>query len=718
MANQLVIVESPAKAGTIGRYLGPDYEVRASMGHVRDLPASKLGVEVDADFAPQYVTPPRARATLKELKNSLKGKTRVLLATDLDREGEAIAWHISQALELEKLGVEVVRITFDEITKEAIQAAVAAPRELDYSLIDAQQARRTLDRLVGYTLSPLLWRKIYRGLSAGRVQSVALRLIIDRERERMAFQSVDYWSLHAAFPLETGMLEANLSHFKGEKLEQLTISSLEQAEAMVQALQGAPAKVEDRELKETTRKSSAPYTTSTMQQDAVNRLGVSAKRVMQMAQRLYEAGHITYMRTDSVNLADVAVASIREYIAEKYGPTFLPATAPKYATKSKGAQEAHEAIRPTHPERTPQEVSDDPQTQRLYDLIRRRTLASQMLPAKIQQIALVIKQGDGLFRATGQVILFAGFLAAFAGEDEAKNLPELIPGQVVPTGDVTSEAHSTEPPPRFNEASLIKILEEHGIGRPSTYAPTIDTLVERGYIRLDQRRLVPEQVGFWVTDLLSKHFPNVVDTDFTSNMEQQLDNIAEGQATYAGTLSAFWGPFKQQIDEEGEKIEKVNTTESSDELCPECGAPMVVKLSRYGKFLACTRFPECRGLKPLNQAAPTGIICPKCGKELAEKRSRFGIFFGCPGYPECDFSLWKKQHLPGKIAELESEGVALPFKDEAEAAFVITGLDPLPLPQKRVKKDAPEKKVPAKKKPTKAKSKTATKKSAASKAKS
>jgi DNA topoisomerase I len=715
MASQLVIVESPAKAGTIGKYLGPDFEVMASMGHIRDLPASKLGVDVDADFTPQYVIPPKARTTLKNLKAALKGKKRVLLATDLDREGEAIAWHIGQALELAKLpDVEVARITFDEITKDAILAAVAHPREVNIDLVDAQQARRSLDRLVGYTLSPLLWKKIYRGLSAGRVQSVALRLVVDRERERQAFVPVEYWSIHAQFSVDQlAPIAAQLSHWKGQKVEQLTIASQEQSDAILAALSGTSASVSDREVKQTTRKPAAPYTTSTLQQDAVNRLGFSAKRVMQLAQRLYEGGHITYMRTDSVALASVAVEAIRSHVTAQYGLEYLPASAPQYQAKSKGAQEAHEAIRPTTITKASNEVTDDPAQARLYDLIRRRTIASQMVPARLEQVALSIAVGEGIFRATGQRVLFPGFLAVTASDEEAQSLPDLAVGTAMQIAELHDEAHATEPPPRFSEATLIKSLEENGIGRPSTYAPTIDTLSERGYVRIEQRRLIPEQIGFHVTDLLAKHFPEIVDLTFTATMEQRLDNVANGEATYAATLQNFWGPFKKQIDEEEEKIEKVNTAEPSDELCPECGSPMVIKLSRFGKFLACTKFPECRGIKQLQQAAPTGIICPISGHELAEKRSRFGIFYGCPGYPGCSFSLWKKEHLPAKIDELEMTGTEVPFKEQSLAAFTELGLPALPLPQKRVKKESAA--TTAKPKLTKA-AKTATKKAATKKA--
>ena len=710
MAKNLVIVESPAKAGTIGKYLGPDYEVMASMGHVRDLPTSKIGVDTEAGYVPTYVVPLKAKKTVTALKSALKGKEKVLLATDLDREGEAIAWHVAQALGLDgNKAVKVERITFDEITKTAIQYAVAHPRQIDQQLVDAQQARRVLDRLVGYTLSPILWRKIYKGLSAGRVQSVALRLIIDRERERLAFNPVEYWSVKANLAKKQGKHEAftaNLVEYESKKVEQLTISGEAQARAIETALEKTSYVIRSLDRKQVARHPSAPYTTSTLQQDAVNKLSMSSKRVMQLAQRLYEAGHITYMRTDSVAFASIAVDAIRDYVGGAFGPDYIPAKPNFYKSKAKNAQEAHEAIRPTDPTRLAESISAEPAGQKLYDLIRRRALASQMSEAKLEQSTVTIDAVPGVFRASGQRILFPGFLSIYGIEDKEENiLPELTEKESLDLKELLPEQHFTEPPPRFTEASLIKVLEEQGIGRPSTYAPTIDTLVQRRYVTLDQRRFAPEPVGFLVIDLLVEHFPRIVDLGFTAAMEEELDRIATGEENYVQILDNFWKPFSLLIAENTEKIVKVNTDEETDVVCPNCGKPMVIKMGRFGKFLACTGFPDCKTTQPINQAQPTGLICPICGKPVIEKRARRGIFFGCSGFPDCTFALWKKEYLPSKIEELEKEGQAVLHKDESLRTFQETGLSPL-TPRPRV----------AKSDDTKAKPKARSKKRATKKA--
>lgn len=683
MAQNLVIVESPAKAHTIERYLGPDFQVLASMGHVRDLPASKLGVDVETGFTPSYIVPIKARKTLKALKDALKGKKTVYLATDLDREGEAIAWHVAQALELdEQSGLQVKRITFDEITKTAIQEAVAHPRSLDLQLVDAQQARRVVDRLVGYTLSPILWKKIYKGLSAGRVQSVALRLIVERERERDAFKPVEYWSLKALLEKSNySPFLANLVEYAGKKIEQLTLGSEAEVTAITQELTGATYTVRSVETKRQKRRPLAPYTTSTLQQDAVNRLGMSAKRVMQVAQHLYEAGHITYMRTDSVALAETAVQAIRSWVNQELGANYLPAKPNFYQNKSKGAQEAHEAIRPTNPSLIGSSVSSDPAEQKLYDLIRRRAVASQMQDAEFEIVTAVVEAGKGVFRASGQRVVFPGFLKVWETDTKEDMLPPLENEEVLALQELQPEQHFTEPPPRYSEATLIKTLEELGIGRPSTYAPTIGTLMERNYVRVEQRRLIPEEVGYTVTDLLTNHFADIVDTGFTAAMEEQLDGIAEGQSAYQEFLQQFWGPFKRNVDEKVDKIAKVETEETTDEICPLCEAPMTVKRSRFGKFLACSRFPECKGTRSLQQVTPTGLICPACGKDFIEKRARRGIFYGCSGYPSCKVALWKREQLPAKVKELEGEKVELPFKEQALAAFAALGLEPQPIKQ-------------------------------------
>ena len=672
MAKNLLIVESPAKAGTIGKYVGPDFQVIASMGHIRDLPASKLGVEVEEHFLPTYVIPPKARKTLKALKDALKGKEMVYLATDLDREGEAIAWHIMQALDLVKAEVAFKRITFDEITKTAILDALAHPRDLNFQLVDAQQARRVLDRLVGYTLSPVLWKKIYKGLSAGRVQSVALRLIIDRERERQAFKPEEYWSIQALLNglKDQNSFTSNLIEYQGKKIEQLTLKEEAEVKKICVALEKATYIVNSVQKKPAKRNPSAPYTTSTLQQDAVNKLSMSSKRVMQLAQKLYEAGHITYMRTDSVTLGAAAVEALRAHIGTEFGTEYLPAKAPSYQAKSKNAQEAHEAIRPTDPSRKAGEVDADPAVQKVYDLIWRRTLASQMKEAQVEQTAVLIGAGEGVFKATGQRIVFPGFLAAWGMENREENiLPELTEGQEVKLNELKSEQHFTEPPPRFSEATLIKVLEEQGIGRPSTYAPTIDTLIQRNYVQLENRRFAPEEAGYLVTDLLVNHFPEIVDTGFTVNMEERLDAIANGERNYADVLGDFWKPFHAQVEDNMTKIEKIDTTEETDEICPTCGKPMVIKRGRFGKFLACTGFPECKTTKPIATAATNGLICPHCGKNLVQRRAKRGVFFGCSGYPDCKVAIWKREQLPAKIEELEKEGVEVPFKEQSLKAF-------------------------------------------------
>jgi DNA topoisomerase I len=673
MAENLVIVESPAKAGTIAKYLGSNFQVLASMGHVRDLPSSKLGVDTAEGFTPQYVIPLKARPNLKKLQAALKGKKRVYLASDLDREGEAIAWHVFHALKLDnQTAIEVHRITFDEITKTAITHAVANPRGLNNELIDAQQARRVLDRLVGYTLSPVLWKKIYKGLSAGRVQSVALRLIVDREAERDAFNPVEYWSIEAMLThvKEKITSTAKLVTYAGKKIEQLTISNGDEAAKMEAELKGATYTVTDVTKKPVKRKPSAPYTTSSFQQDAVNKLGMSAKNAMRTAQRLYEAGHITYMRTDSVDMAAEAVTAVRDYISKEFGPTYIPATPNKYTSKSKGAQEAHEAIRPTNPAVLAEDVDSDAGVQKVYNLIRSRALASQMAEAQLEQTAVSVSAAEAVFRITGQRVVFPGFLAAGLKQKEDEQLlPAFAEGDVLTLEELKAEQHFTEPPPRFSEATLIKALEENGIGRPSTYAPTIDTLQQRKYVLLEQRRFIPESVGVTVTTMLKENFPSIVDLNFTAEMEEKLDLVAEGKVSYKDLLGDFWEPFNKLVTEKSETIEKLDMTEATDEICPTCGAPMIIKIGRFGKFLACTKFPDCKTTKPLKSADPTGLLCPIDGKDLIWKRAKRGAFIGCSGYPDCKFALWKKEQLPAKIEEQEKEGVAVPFKEASLAAF-------------------------------------------------
>jgi DNA topoisomerase-1 len=641
------------------------------MGHIRDLPSSKLGVNVEDKYSPQYIVPVKARKNLTAIKNALVGKKEVLLATDLDREGEAIAWHIAEVLELAKKDDLVVkRITFDEITEGAIKSAIAHPRDLDMQLVNAQQARRVLDRLVGYSLSPILWRKIYRGLSAGRVQSAALRLIVDREKERDAFRPIEYFTVEANLNAKAGTFSAQLAVYNGKKIEAQGLRDRGEVDKILATLKEAAYSVQSIQRKPLTRKPYPPYTTSTFQQDSVNKLGLSARKAMMVAQRLYEDGFITYMRTDSTDLAQTAVATIRGVVEEVYGKEYLPEKPPVYRSKTQNAQEAHEAIRPTNPARTTVPAGKDPASQKVYDLIRRRAIASQMASARLEQTSVDIVAGPGLFRATGQVVQFPGFLAIWQNEGkEEKLLTPVEEGEVLNLIELKDEQHFTEPPPRYSEATLIKALEEQGIGRPSTYAPTIDTIIKRRYVYLEQKRFVPEQVGKAVIDLLLNHFPEIVDLGFTAEMESRLDRIAEGEANYESTLDDFWKPFQAKIDTSQEGIEKVDLSEETDQVCPNCGAPMLIKMGRFGKFLACSKFPECKTTQPLTQAQPTGLICPLCGKELAQRRSRRGFFFGCTGYPDCKFAVWKREQLPSKIEDLAKEGIEMPFREKALEAY-------------------------------------------------
>ncbi len=670
--NTLVIVESPAKAKTISRYLGRGYVVKASMGHVRDLPKSRMGVQTDDSFEPDYLVPRDKSKVVKELRESVKSAKSVLLATDPDREGEAIAWHLKEATQPQDKLVQ--RIVFQEITPDAIREAVKAPREINMKLVEAQQARRVLDRLVGYEISPLLWKNVKRGLSAGRVQSVALRLIVEREREINAFVSREYWSLDA----ELAKREANqrkkvktfkaaLNRVNGETPE---LNDEAQTMAIVNALDGAEFQVAEVRTKETQRRPAAPFTTSTLQQEASRKLRFPVRRTMQIAQELYEGvdlgkegsqGLITYMRTDSTNIAASAQQRAREVIAERHGAEYVPERPPVYTRKAKGAQEAHEAIRPTDPARAPEVVQQylTPQQFRLYKLIWQRFVASQMRNAIFDSTSVDIDAGKPggpkpyRFRATGSVIKFPGFIAVYRegrDDDEVDEidrdaLPVLTAGELLDLTQLLPEQHFTQPPPRFTEATLVKSLEELGIGRPSTYAPTIATLQARNYVVVDQRRLSPTELGEVVIDLLIKHFAAIVDAQFTSRMEDELDDIASGQRAWVPVMRDFYGPFHESVEQAEQQMTRVKIAdEPTDEICEKCGRPMVIKLGKYGRFLACTGFPECRNARPL--LVKIGVKCPQCHEgDVVEKRTRKGrqrIFYGCSRYPECDFTSWDK----------------------------------------------------------------------------
>ena len=673
---RLVIVESPAKARTIGKYLGSGYTVKASMGHVRDLPKSTLGVEVDQGFAPKYLVPRDKLKLVKELKESVQGAREVILATDPDREGEAIAWHLIQATDA---GDKMVhRVVFHEITPEAVRAAMDSPRDIDMDLVDAQQARRVLDRLVGYSVSPLLWKKVKRGLSAGRVQTAALRMVVEREKEIQAFVAEEYWSLDALLGKQVkgerkakDEFKSSLFRIHGAKAE---LKNAEQTDEVLKGLDGAAYRVANVTARESQRRPSAPFTTSTLQQEASRKLNFPVRRTMQIAQELYEGidlgpegtqGLITYMRTDSTNIAASAQQAAREVIAAKYGPASVPPRPPVYTRRSKGAQEAHEAIRPTAPNRDPASVKGFLTSQqfRLYQLIWQRFIASQMAPAILDGTtvdinagapAVIEAGGDApyVFRATGSVVRFPGFLAVYrdgrdegADEDELDKsaLPALEIGERLDLVKLLPEQHFTQPPPRFSEAALVKALEEQGIGRPSTYAPTIGTLQARSYVTVEERKLVPTELGTVVNDLLVEHFPAIFDVGFTSRMEDELDEIATGDRKWVPTLQEFYGPFTTTLSTAEKTMERVRIKdEPSGEICEKCGREMVIKLGRYGKFLACPGFPECRNSKPLLERI--GVTCPTCHQgEVVERRSKKGrTFYGCERFPECDFVEWNK----------------------------------------------------------------------------
>ncbi len=662
MPKNLVIVESPAKARTIERYLGSDYRVLASYGHVRDLPENpgkgKFGVDVDNDFAPEYVISDDRRKQVADIEKASKGADAVYLATDLDREGEAIAWHVAEAAHVP--AEKTRRVTFNEITESAIREAFANPREIDQNLVDAQQTRRIVDRLVGYTLSPLLSRKVRGGLSAGRVQSVAVRLVVEREREITSFVAREYWTIEALLESDGGeRFAAELVRIDGEALE---VGDVEAATRHVEAIALSHPVVTKVGVRTQKRSPAPPFTTSTLQQEASRRLSFSPKRTMSVAQHLYEGvetaeGHvglITYMRTDSTAMAGIAMGEARQVIGDRYGPTYTMPKGRVYKTKSKGAQEAHESIRPTSFRRDPDSLADflKPEELRLYRLIWQRAIASQMAAKELETTSIELADGPYELRASATKVLFDGFARVYTegrddeaadDEDEGGRLPSLVEGDRTSVVEVTPTQHFTEPPPRFTEATLIKALEEHGIGRPSTYAATISTILDRGYVRVEERRLHPELVAGIVTDLLVEHFGDYVDLAFTARMEEELDEIARGERAWVPLLRAFYGPLRDRVDEKRRELKRADfTTEATDEVCSE-GHPMVIRLGRNGRFLACSMFPEHKESRPLPGEEPppqegTGEACPKCGEgTLVGRRGRFGLFVGCSRYPECDY---------------------------------------------------------------------------------
>ena len=693
----LVVVESPAKAKTIERILGPDYKVMASMGHLRDLPKRTMGVDIENGFTPEYVNSTDRANVIKDLQKAANQCCDILLATDPDREGEAISWHLSKLLDVNP--EDKVRIAFHEITPPAIREAIQDPEPIDLDRVDAQQARRVLDRLVGYKLSPWLWRQVYRGLSAGRVQSVATRLICEREEEIRAFVPVEYWSIEAMYKTEKKeSFKAKLTQIDGKDAE---LHNGEETDTAVKGIEGKEAEVTAVTKSRKQRKTKPPYTTSTMQQDAVNKLNFSSKKTMMLAQNLYEGveipghGHvglITYMRTDSTRISDEMIKQVRPYISETYGEDYLPAK-PNVFSKSKEAQDAHEAIRPTSLSFPPSALTGilSRDQLRLYTLIWNRFIASQMAPQIQQSTSATLQCGIYTLKATGVHVLFDGFTIMQPSKkkdgEESDFLPPLKKGDIVKNTKVNGEQHFTAPPPRYTEASLIKTLEEKGIGRPSTYAPILDTIQKRRYVTKENKQFIPTEVGFKVTELLKKYFEGIINVDFTANLENWLDKIAEGKATYKKVMTDFYKVFAAELasaNVEAEKDKKENQ-EVSDVTCEKCGAKMIVKMGRYGKYLACPNYPNCKNIKPYSLAEgpeevsdvkcdacgtlmvyrtgpygrylkcpscgankaiviDTGIVCPKCHEgHMVQRRSHRGrIFYGCSRYPKCDMALWNE----------------------------------------------------------------------------
>ncbi|EPY3603429.1 type I DNA topoisomerase [Campylobacter upsaliensis] len=654
MKKDLIIVESPAKARTISNFLGNKYEVMASKGHIRDLPKTSFGIKIEEDhFVPEYRISKDHSALVKELKEKAAKAGQVYLATDEDREGEAIAYHIAKAIGKDENSLP--RIVFHEITQSAIEHALKNPRKLDINSVNAQQTRRLLDRIVGYKLSPLLGQKIQRGLSAGRVQSAALKIIVDREKKIRAFVPLEYFSIDMIFSKD---LEAELVEFDAKKLEKLSLTNKDRAKLILEECQKAQFVVENIESKERKIAPPPPFMTSTLQQSASNRLGFTPKKTMMIAQKLYEGvkthqgtmGVITYMRTDSLNLAKEAVKSARELIKEHFGKEYLPSKENIYTTKSKGAQEAHEAIRPTNLSFTPELAAKylEKDELRLYTLIYNRFLACQMNPAISQSEGVFARGGRALFKISGRRVLFEGFYKVYGDMDKDKILPEFKKDQVLKTQKLSMSNHFTEPPSRYSEAGLVKKLESLGIGRPSTYAPTISILSARDYVVIEKKQLKPNEIAFSVTELLEKNFSDIVDSHFTSNLENTLDEIAENKADWQETLREFYYPFMRKIEEGKSTIKSQKTFTKLDEKCPECGGELAVRKGRYGEFIACLAFPKCRYSRNLKEdnaekketKKPNGIgvKCPKCKDgEVVERFSRRGKFYGCNHYPKCDF---------------------------------------------------------------------------------
>jgi DNA topoisomerase I len=697
MAKSLLIVESPTKVNTLKKIVGKDFVIKASVGHLKDLPKKKLGVDIDKDFAPEYITIRGKGKILSELKAAAKKADHIYLAPDPDREGEAIAYHIGNEVAKFTKG-KIYRVSFNEITKKAVKSALDNPTELNVNRVNAQQARRILDRLVGYKISPILWKKIHRGLSAGRVQSVALRLVVDREREIQAFNPVEYWSI--TLDLEGKIpppFESKLFKIKDEKAE---VNNQEEADKIVKAVEGEKLVLEGITKKERKRNPTAPFITSTLQQEASRKLNFTPKKTMMLAQRLYEGlalgkkgtvGLITYMRTDAVRLSDDALEAVRAFIPERYGKEYLPA-APNIYKSKKSAQEAHEAIRPSDVNIEPKAIKEylEKDLFNLYQLIWSRFVACQMVPAVLDTTQFDIRTGDYLFRSNGSILKFAGFMKVYVEVTEEKQeegaekpksdsdrlLPELDKGDVLKLLKISPDQHFTQPPPRFTEALLVKELEEQGIGRPSTYAAIISVIKDRDYIRSEERRLAPSELGFLVSDALVENFPDIMNSEFTAKMEGQLDEIEDGKMEWVQALKDFYKPFAVDLEEAEKKMKDLKSqVEETDEVCEKCGQPMIIKWGRFGKFMACTGYPECKSTKNLGadgtaESATTEEVegkCDKCESPLIMKMGRFGKFIACSNYPECKFT--KPVSLGISCPEEACEGEISPRRTKKGRTF-------------------------------------------------
>jgi DNA topoisomerase-1 len=642
----VIVVESPAKTRTLKKFLGEKFQVVASWGHIRDLPRKELGVDIENSYQPKYRLVPGRQKTVSYLKKAFEGADKIYLATDLDREGEAIAWHVVKATKIDKVGkVRIARIVFSEITKRALQEALKNPRQIDMNLVDAQQARRILDRLVGYKLSPFLWNKIMKGLSAGRVQSVAVRLVVEKEKEIEGFKPQEYWEIWAE--LLTGKkerLQAQLVQIGDKRVKKLDLKDQAETQKIVRDLEKAKYQVDKIEKDSREKHPFPPYTTSTLQQDATRRLRMGAKRVMRLAQDLYEAGKITYMRTDSLNLAWVAVNSIRKYIKERIGEDYLPEKPRGYRVRSKGAQEAHEAIRPVYIAVKAADLDRfSPEHRKIYKLIWQRTIACQMKAAVIDNQKISIRAGKYGLEAKGQEVKFDGFIKVYPFKIAEEKLPPVTKKEMLDLEKLSSKQLFTKPPARYNQASLIKKLEELGIGRPSTYVPIIDTIQRRGYVVFQQGFFYPTSVGRLVTRMLVKNFEDVVDYDFTAKMEEDLDKIAQGKRKWQEVIDDFYQPFSQNLAKKEKLVKKqIIKIEGEGEPCPKCGKKMVIKSGKFGKFLACSGYPDCQHTQ--NIQSKIGMRCPDCRDgDVIERRSKKGkIFYGCNRYPECKFISWER----------------------------------------------------------------------------